>query len=112
MCKIAQKRTSQEIYQRNIIKDKLIKADYYVCSGAMSLLDDKEYKSFISNILPYCTKGFVFNAITRKDNNLKSNTPLYFRTKDEIINFCKNFDVNIDICDDYLDNDFTILLTK
>jgi SAM-dependent methyltransferase len=112
MCKIAQKRTSQKIYQKNIIKDKLIDADYYVCSGAMSLLDTKEYQKFITNILKYTKKAFVFNVITSKNNNSKSNSPLYFRSQKEIINFCQDFDVDIEICDKYLDNDFTVLLRK
>jgi len=112
MCKIAQKRTSQTIIQKNIIKDKLVVADYYICSGAMSLLDTKRYQAFILNVLKYAKKGFVFNIITNKTINSKSNSPLFFRTQDEVINFCKNFDVDIKICDKYLDNDFTIFLKK
>ncbi len=89
---------------QNVLEDELLCADYYVCSGAMNILDYNEFFMFILNCYEKCEKGFIFNFLKNDSyNNVK---------KEEVINFCKKFAKNIQTKDDYLDNDFSIFISK
>ncbi len=88
----------------NVLTDDLLSADYYVCSGAMNILDVNEFYLFILNCFEKCEKGFVFNFL-KKD----SYTKIY---KEEILNLCRKISNNVQSKDNYLDNDFSIFISK
>lgn len=90
--------------QIDILKGQLPKADYYICSGAMNLLDLEEMKIFIINCLNSSNKGLAFNFLIAKTfNDVK---------KEEILEFCKSLKTRIKIQKNYLKNDFSIFLAK
>jgi ubiquinone/menaquinone biosynthesis C-methylase UbiE len=89
---------------KNILEDKLPAADYYICSGAMNTLDEKEVLSFIKRSYKTSKKGFIFNFL-KEDllSNVSMNT---------VLTFCKTICSNINIKDNYLENDISIFLKK
>jgi len=105
MIGISKKRYPRAHFEiQNVLSDPLFKADYYVCSGAMNILEKNEFYSFIENCYQSCTKGFAFNFL-KKDRYTDI-------TKEEIVSFCKNLTPNIQTKDNYLDNDYSIFLQK
>jgi SAM-dependent methyltransferase len=105
MIDVCQKRfPSQDFKMQNILTKKLIKADYYICSGALNLLNLEEVYIFITKCFEASNKAFVFNFLKfRTFNNIKT---------EEIILFCDYLSSQIKIKADYLDNDFTIVMVK
>lgn len=89
---------------KNILEDKLPNADYYICSGAMNILDEKEVLTFIKRAYKASKKGFIFNFL--KEDSL-SNVSI-----DTVLKFCKSICSQIKIKDDYLENDISIYLKK
>ncbi len=89
---------------KNILKDKLPKADYYICSGAMNILEEKEVLTFIKNSYKASKKGFIFNFL--KEDSL-SNVPIK-----RVLSFCKSICSQIKIQDNYLENDISFFLKK
>ncbi len=63
MYEIASKRSGCEVIIADITKDELPKADYYLCSGAMNVLNSFETHLFIRNCLLSAKKGFIFNIL-------------------------------------------------
>lgn len=63
MCAIASKNTLSKILLADICKDELPEADFYVCSGALNILDEFETYLFISNCYASSKKAFIFNAL-------------------------------------------------
>ena len=105
MVSISRKRFPHlDFFHQDILQDKLILADYYICSGALNILTLKEVTTFIKNCFEYSNKAFVFNY-------LKNDTFSDIK-KNEIIDICKTLTNNITIKEGYLDNDFTILMVK
>jgi SAM-dependent methyltransferase len=105
MINIARRRfPNVDFFHQNILTDTLIHADYYLCSGALNILNKKDIKLFISKCFEQVEKGFIFNY-------LKHET-FHDISQDEIINICKNLTQNIKIKENYLENDFTILMVK
>lgn len=105
MINLAKKRFSDiKLLQKDILNDEIPKADYYICSGAMNILEKEEMFLFIRNSLEASNKGFIFNFLKADSfNNVSAN---------EILTYCKNLSKEISIKDNYLDNDITILLKK
>jgi SAM-dependent methyltransferase len=105
MVNISRKRLSHLTFlKKNALKDKLIIADYYICSGALNILSKEEVFLFIDNCLKSSKKGFIFNFLTEESfNNIKI---------EEIFDFCSNYEVKIFQKDDYLKNDITFFLKK
>lgn len=93
-----------ELYEKNILKDKLFIADYYVCSGALNTLSEDEFFEFVISCFYYSKKGFIFNFLT-EDTFTKID-------KEYVKVFCKELSSKIKIKDDYLYNDMTIFLEK
>ncbi len=89
---------------KNILEDKLPAADYYICSGAMNTLDKKEVLLFIKRSYKASKKGFIFNFLKE---DLLSNVSL-----NTVLTFCKTICSNINIKDNYLENDISIFLKK
>lgn len=106
MIRIAQDRFAfLEFYVKNILKDTLIRSDYYVCSGAMNLLSKKEFFLFIDNAWAHSKKGFIFNFL--KDESFNR-----IKVK-EVITFCQSLNATtIELRENYLNNDMTIFLKR
>lgn len=109
MYSIASDKTGQEIIIADICKDELPRADYYICSGAMNVLESFETHLFIRNCFSTCTKAFVFNVL---HGNKKSETYNYMTTA-EIKLIAKELGVSrIEIKNDYLEDDITVVFHK
>jgi SAM-dependent methyltransferase len=109
MYSIASDKTGCEIIIADICKDELPSADYYVCSGAMNVLESFETHLFMRNCFSTCTKGFVFNVL---HGDKKSKTYNYLTTK-QINKFAEDLQVSrIEIKDDYLEDDITVIFYK
>lgn len=92
-----------DFFVLDILEDELPKVDYYFCSGAMNILPKKYVFRFIKKCYEASNKGFVFNFITNS----------FFRTsKKEIIDYCKTFNPNIELKENYLKYDFSIFIKK
>ncbi|WP_228712701.1 class I SAM-dependent methyltransferase [Halarcobacter mediterraneus] len=103
MISLSEKRfPNNKFLVKDILKDSLPEADYFVCSGAMNILRKKQMFRFIENCLNSSKKGFVFNF-------LKSHT-LNGVAYEKVIDFCEGLGKEIYIKDYYLDNDISIFL--
>tara|TARA_R110002033_G_scaffold29007_3_gene65234 strand:- start:52859 stop:53428 length:570 start_codon:yes stop_codon:yes gene_type:complete len=105
MIELASKRfLNVKFYLADILLDELEEADYYVCSGALSILTKNEIKTFINKCFNASKKGFVFNFLKNDSlTNIKS---------EDILSYSKALTKNITIEDNYLDNDFSIFMKK
>jgi SAM-dependent methyltransferase len=63
MYEIAQSKTGCTILQADICRDKIPHVDYYLCSGAMNVLNEFETHLFIRNCFEASTCGFIFNIL-------------------------------------------------
>lgn len=108
MVEIAQEKTGQKIYECDICKDILPKADYYVCSGAMNILTRFDTYLFIRNCYEASDKGFVFNLLMGEDDSLVYN---HFYPK-ELQNLFDELGAKISVKKGYLKHDFTVFMQK
>jgi SAM-dependent methyltransferase len=93
-----------DFFQMDVLKNKLIEADYYICSGGMNILEEEEFYKFIERCFAVSTKGFVFNFLKNKSYN---------KVKiDDVISFCSSLTPKIQTRNNYLNNDFTIFMIK
>jgi len=105
MVNIASQKTSQKILKIDICKEKLLKADFYVCSGAMNTLENFETHLFIQNCYSHSRCGFIFNIL---HGDKKSDTYNYMTTS-QIQNIAKNLNVQkVEILQGYLNSDITV----
>jgi SAM-dependent methyltransferase len=106
---IASKRFSKAFFlHRDILKDALPKADWYVASGSLNILSDFETWLFLENMLFHAKKGVVFNIL----EGTKISKQFNYKTKEEIKKFAQNKELIYEIVDDYLPNDMSIKLFK
>ncbi len=105
---IAKERTNQKILHKDIITDSLPRADFYIASGSMNILNRFETWLFIRRCFDYSKKGFIFNLLKGREQKGSFN---YFLPK-EIKKFAKNLPCEIKIIEGYLENDFTVYLKK
>ncbi len=105
MYSIASHRTGCEIILADICTDKLPKASYYVCSGAMNVLNYFETHLFIRNCYEASERGFIFNILHgSKDSGIYN-----YLTTTQIKSMASDLGVNsIIIKDDYLEDDITV----
>lgn len=105
MIDLAKKRFLNTKFEiQDILKDSLYKADYYICSGAMNILEKEEVFIFIRKCFEASNKAFIFNFLKNDSlTDIKSS---------EIINYCKSLSKNMDIKENYLSNDFSIQVKK
>ena len=105
MVNISKKRFQNEDFlQIDVLKEDLPFADYFICSGALSILEYNDVDLFISKCFRNANKGFIFNSLKNLTfNNIKQY---------EIIDICKKYSQKISVYEGYLDNDFTILMVK
>ena len=105
MYSIASEKTGCEIIIADICKDELPKADYYVCSGAMNVLESFETHLFIRNCFTSCKNGFIFNIL---HGEKESETYNYLTTK-QIHNIAADLGVDsVLVTDGYLEDDITV----
>ena len=94
----------QEFIQQDILTNDLINADYYVCSGALNILNHNDFFLFIEKCFNASSKGFIFNFLKHHSfNNIQVN---------DVMNFCLKYTTDVKTKDNYLNNDFTIFMVK
>lgn len=109
MYSIASERTGCEIIVADICKEKIPRADFYICSGAMNVLEKFETHLFIQNCFNACRVGFLFNILHGEKN---SETYNYLSTK-QIKEIALSLDVKeMIIRDDYMQDDITVMFLK
>lgn len=102
---IAKKRfPKSKFLKKNILKEDLPKADYYICSGALNILDEENYLNAIEKCYNESTKGFIFNSLT---DSFVHNLTIF-----DVYLHCQNIANETIIKDNYLNNDFTIFMKK
>ena len=105
MYSIASEKTGCEIIIADITKDELPSADYYVCSGAMNVLNSFETHLFIQNCFSSCRDGFVFNIL----HGDKESETYNYLTTEQIKQIAVDLGVEaVIIKDDYLKDDITV----
>ncbi|WP_373036855.1 class I SAM-dependent methyltransferase [Sulfurimonas sp.] len=105
MYSIASERTGCEIIIADICKDEIPTASYYICSGAMNVLNPFETHLFIRNCYEASEHGFIFNIL---HGDKESETYNYF-TKAHIQTIASELKVKkIIVKDNYLKNDITV----
>lgn len=109
MYSIASERTGCEIVIADICKEKLPAADFYVCSGAMNVLEEFETHLFVRNCFEACKIGFIFNVL---HGDRKSETYNYLTTA-QIEQMAKELGVKkVVLRDDYMQDDITAIFIK
>jgi SAM-dependent methyltransferase len=105
MIEVSKKRFNYvEFLHLNILSDPLIKADYFIASGTLNLLRYDEVNTFITKCFNNSQKGFIFNFL--KDITFTD------VTQQDILDICNKLTANIKLQDNYLENDFTVFLSK
>lgn len=105
MIELAQERFKNiPFYTKDILRDPLIKADYYICSGAMNLLSYHNFFKFIKKAFMHSNKGFIFNFLIQHSFN-----QIDIQT---VENHCLCFDINLHIEKNYLNNDITFFMQR
>lgn len=108
MVKIAKEKTMQEIFEADICTDVLPEADYYICSGAMNILNRFETYLFIQNCYKASKKAFIFNLLMGEDDSLVYN---HFYPN-ELQKLFEKLGAEVKIKKGYLKHDFTAFLGK
>lgn len=109
MVSIASNNTGEEILNIDIIQDKLPKADFIVCSGAMNVLSSYETYLFMRNCFLSSNIAFVFNILHGK----KESETYNYLTTEQIELFAKELNVKkVTYLDGYLDADITVRFEK
>lgn len=105
MYSIASDKTGCEILILDICTDAIPDATFYICSGAMNVLERFETHLFIRKCFEASEKGFIFNIL---HGSKKSETYNYFTTLD-IQNIANDLGVKkVVFKDGYLDADITV----
>lgn len=105
MYSIASEKTGEEILMADICRDALPSADYYLCSGAMNVLESFETHLFIRNCYDSCSKGFIFNIL---HGEKESETYNYFTTA-QIEAIAKDLNVKeVVFREGYMEDDITV----
>jgi SAM-dependent methyltransferase len=105
MIELASKRfLNTNFYVKDILKDELFVADYYICSGAMNILEKEEIFIFIKKCFEASNVGFVFNFL--------KNDPLTNVDIVDILKYSRSLSNNVKIEENYLENDISIFIKK
>jgi len=106
MVKEAKVRTGCKIVQRDILRQTIPMADWYVASGSMNLLTRMETRIFIQRCFEKSCKGFVFNLLSGKEHE-----GIYsYWMPHEIMELCRPLGAKVQIKEGYMDGDFTVVL--
>lgn len=93
---------------RDILKDELVYADWYVASGSLNILNSFDTWMFLEKMLAYSKVGVVFNILEGEKKSKNFN----YQKKEDIIKFAKNKGYKIRIVEDYLPNDISVEIRK
>lgn len=93
---------------KNILKEAMPFADWYVASGSMNILSDFNTWLFIEKMLTYAKRGIVFNILQGRRNGSDFN----YKTKEEMIDFLESKGLAYEIIEGYLEKDMTIKVEK
>ncbi|WP_373071651.1 class I SAM-dependent methyltransferase [Sulfurimonas sp.] len=109
MVSIASNNTGHEILNIDIVQDRLPKADFIVCSGAMNVLSNYETYLFMRNCYLSSNIAFIFNIL----HGDKESETYNYLTKKQIELFAKELSVKkVTFLDGYLDADITVRFDK
>ncbi|MDD3475272.1 MAG: class I SAM-dependent methyltransferase [Sulfurimonas sp.] len=109
MYSIASERTGCEIVVADICKEELPSADFYICSGAMNVLNDFETHLFMQNCFNSCKVGFLFNVLY---GDKESETYNYL-TRAKIEKIATELGASeVIFKDDYMQDDVTVMFKK
>lgn len=89
--------------------------DYVVLSGALNrdIEDNGKYAyKTITRMFETCRKGLAFNLLDARHEWTKSRWDLQSFYPEQMLKFVKKCSPNVQLYDNYLDNDFTILIWK
>jgi SAM-dependent methyltransferase len=107
--KIAQKSFSKTAFlQRDILKDELPLAHWYVASGSLNILSSFETWLFLEKMLVHATKGIVFNFLCGE----KQSETFNYNTKQEMESFFVEKGFTCKMIDGYLENDMSVMIKK
>lgn len=94
-----------DFYIKNALEEQALEsADYYICSGALNILEHQDFYTFIKNCYNKSEKGFIFNFLTKESFN--------FIKKEKVLEYCHRLSPNIQTKEHYLYNDMTIFMQK
>jgi len=93
---------------RDILKDELIYADWYIASGSLNILSSFNTWMFLEKMLLYSRKGIVFNILIGDKNSKNFN----YQKKEDIIQFAKKKRYKIRVIEGYLPNDISVEIKK
>jgi len=106
MVEEARKRTGCRILKRDILRQSLPRADWYVASGSMNLLGRTETAIFIRRCFEHANKGFVFNLLEGRE---REGAFSYWQPR-EVRELLRPLEARVEIVDGYLEGDFTVVL--
>jgi SAM-dependent methyltransferase len=105
MYSIASERTGCEIIIADICRDDLPEASYYICSGAMNVLNIFETHLFMRKCYEASEHGFIFNIL----HGTKESETYNYLTTAQIKRIASDLKVKtVIIKDDYLEDDITV----
>ncbi len=104
----ARKRTSCDIFECDILRDSLMEADFYCCSGAMNILDPFETQLFIRRCYDASRYGFVFNVLRGDREDQVYN----YMQAEAVETIAKALDATCKITTGYLEHDMSVALYK
>ncbi len=93
---------------RDILRDELPLADWYVASGSLNILSSFDTWLFLETILKNSKKGIVFNILQGYAKSKNFN----YQSKDSIKEFVRQKGLEYFIIDGYLKNDMTVKVVK
>lgn len=106
---IASQRVSNAAFlKRDILKDSLPMADWYVASGSLNILKPFDTWLFLEKMLQHSHKGIVFNILCGE----KKSEVFNYKTLGEIEEFAGFKKLTCSIIADYLEGDMSVRLQK
>jgi SAM-dependent methyltransferase len=93
---------------KDILKDDLPRADWYIASGSLNILSRFETWLFLEKMLENSQKGIIFNILQGYIRSKNFN----YQNKEDIKEFAKSKNLDIVIVNGYLKNDMTIRMIK
>jgi SAM-dependent methyltransferase len=106
---LASQRVSNVAFlKKDVLKDTLPLADWYVASGSLNILSSFDTWLFLEKMLLHSHKGIVFNILSGERKSEVFN----YKTKKEIVEFAKQKSFTCKIVEGYLPNDMSIKIVK
>ena len=96
--------------KRDILNDKLPKADTYIASGSLNILTYQETYTFIKNCFSSSKKMFIFNILSTHSDFF--NKGYNYFSPSELLAYCMSLTSKIVLRHDYFPHDFTIVMYK